>query len=591
MRLLKFLSIAAVAATLAACGGGGGGTAAAPELRGTAAIGAPLPNATVTLRGANGTERNATANAMGEFVFTDLSGLTAPAMLRAVGNAGGQSHTLFSVTPTLPTAPGASAVTNVTPLTHAVTQQVMGADLAAAFATPANLNVTALNTAIDRVLAVLAPSIVAVGAPAGANPFTTAFTANQTGLDKLLDLIDFSYANGNLTVRDAGTGTALAVVPTTGAVPPPPPALPALAWDLTGLKPFIERFNAADDAARTGMFHANYRHDGFTDVAVAVRELRGGRVEQVSIDGCRVANSIETCTIRGLLVNPVTIDIPFVIDSRRIGTEWRIFGNQLPFTLPAATRPTAAAVPTGRFNWSLPAAPANAILQGNFTGNMAFRMILPDGATHTVQATVASTLYHSQMAFGPLPNNPGNLIVNTTRHSLNSDSVQTRSTLNGQLISVMADGAGNAMVGCPLGMTFQSTVVLLSHNLRPVTLDHALANGLAGRTFDAMDCFHARMMTTAGGHNEWFRFNPDGSVIAGDDPNAAIPIVSEELTRAQMDAMLSPSGLVLTAPPVASVERAQIYELMIGTRRMFFVLYHFNEGNGTHQDVMLGIPR
>jgi hypothetical protein len=296
-----------------------------------------------------------------------------------------------------------------------------------------------------------------------------------------------------------------------------------------------------------------------------------------------------------LLVNPVTIDIPFVIDLRRVGTEWRIFGNQLPFTLPAATRPIAAAVSTGPFNWTIPPAPTtNAILQGNFNGNMAFRMVQFDGSTHTVQAAVASTLYHSQMAFGPLPNNTGKLIVNTVRLSLNSDSVLTTSFLNGQKISVMPDGAGNVAVGCPTpqAMTFQSTVVLLSHNLRPVTLDHALANGLAGQTFDAINCNHAEMNQGQQntGHTEWFRFNSDGSLITGNDAPALAPIAEEALTRAQVDAMLSPNGVTLTAP-VPSVDRAQIYELMIGTQRMFFVLYHTSEGSVTQQYVMLGIAR
>ena len=83
--------------------------------------------------------------------------------------------------------------------------------------------------------------------------------------------------------------------------------------------------------------------------------------------------------------------------------------------------------------------------------------------------------------------------------------------------------ASNAIVGCT-GTGLTSTAVFLSHNLRPVTLDHALANGLAGRTFDSMNCFHARMMST-GGHNDWFRFNQDGSLIQGRDAAAAASVV------------------------------------------------------------------
>lgn len=599
MRLLKFLSIAAVAATLAACGGGGGGTAAAPELRGTAAIGAPLPNATVTLRGANGTERNATANAMGEFVFTDLSGLTAPAMLRAVGNAGGESHTLFSVTPTLPTAPGAIAVTNVTPLTHAVTQQVMGVTFLSNFDDSPALSVAEverLNTAKTRLITALADVLRMLGVP-NANPFTTAFSANQTGLDKLLDLIEFRYADRNLTVEDKGDPTRSITLATDDTRDPTVlAAFPALAWDLTGLKPFIERFNAAalDDDARRALFHTGFLHEG-QPIESAILGLRGSRVEQVAIDGCRVASGVETCTIRGLLVHPATWDLPFSIDSHRTTTGWQIFGNQSTTPArPAAVAPTTAAVDTGPLSWTTPlVAPANAILQGNLTGNMAFRMVRFDGSTHTVQAAVDSTLFFSQKAFGPLPDRTGNLVVNSDRlaQGLNSGTFNVNATFGGTPIRMRLSRASNAIVGCSGSGPDATTAVFLSHNLRPVTLAHALANGLAGQTFDAMDCFHALMTTNAGAHNEWFRFNPDGSLIAGNDAAATAPIQALALTRAQVDAMLSPNGLVLTAPPVASVDRAQIYELMIGTRSRFVILYHVNEGNGTRQDVMLGIPR
>lgn len=599
MRVLKFLAIAAAAASLAGCLGGGGGTAAAPELRGTAAIGAPLAGATVTLRGTNGVEIETRANPQGAFVFSDISRLTAPAMLRAEGNAGGTSHTLFSVASTLPTA-GGSAVANVTPLTHAVTQQVMGSDLAAAFAgfdSPADLDVASLNTAIERVLRVLDLAIVAVGVP-GANPFTTSFSADQTGLDKLLDLIEFRYDTGVLTVTDRGTQASVAVQ-TTGPAPTTPlTASPALAWDLTGIKPFIERFNAAalDDNARRAMFHTDFHHEG-QHIDSAILGLRGSRVEQVAINGCKSVGIVETCTIRGLLVNPATIDNPFIIDLRRDVNEWRIFGNQSQtVTRPTVTAPTTPVVRTTppELNWELPTAPTNAILQSNLNGNMAFRMTMFNGFTYTVQASVGSTLFHSLMRTAPLPYGLGSLAIETNRliHGLNSDLVQTSARSSIDSFSLLADGAGNAAVACfpQLRTTdnWNRTVVLLSHNLRQVTLEHALANGLANQPFDVVDCASASInrATTGIWHSNWVRLRADGTLDLFNSANATTPEHSMGIDDVR--GLLSDAGFSYTDGGLRFVDRARIYELVVTIagrqERMFFILQQSSTDDHPERD-------
>ena len=599
MRVLKFLAIAAAAATLTGClGGGGGGTAAAPELRGTAAIGAPLAGATVTLRGANGVEIETRANLQGEFVFSDISRLTAPAMLQAEGNAGGAGHTLFSVASTFPTA-GGSAVANVTPLTHAVLSRALGAEPTLQD-TPNATQLNDLNLALTRLSAALADVFVALGLPANTNPLSTPFAANQTGLDKLLDLIVFRFENNDLQIANNTGGGNETFVPISlvGAPPPVFPAAPALSWDLTVIKPFIDRFNAAalNDNARRAFFHADFLHDA-QRIESAIVGLRGSRIEQAAINGCRSIGNIETCTIRGLLVNPATIDNPFVIDFRRVGTEWRIFGNQSPtVTQPTVKAPTAAAVPTGSFNFDLPSAPTNAILQGNFNGNMAFRIVQFDGTTHTVQATVGSTLLRSRMAFGGLPGNLGNLVVDTDRlyFGLNDDRVHVVSTLNDTPISVMLDGAGNVAVGCPPPRnTLESTVVLLSHNLRRVTLEHAMANGLGGQDFDLINCRAAKIGNT-GGHNDWLKITPEGALIYNGIDNPDFIQTPPEFVD-----MLSPEGFQDTDGGGSWHDRAQIYELVIGGYRMFFILRHAKEWDGilsttatpSRQYVELWIPR
>jgi len=228
-------------------------------------------------------------------------------------------------------------------------------------------------------------------------------------------------------------------------------------------------------------------------------------------------------------------------------------------------------------------------------------MVQFDGSTHTVQAAVGSTLFHSRMAFGGLPGNLGNLVVNADRlfHGLNSDIVQFTTTLSNARISVMPNGAGNAIVGCPSGYTLQSTVVLLSHNLRRVTLAEALAgpNNIADQTFDLIDCT-AEKIGVASGHQEWHRVNADGSLSYG-NLFAGPALHQYGQTAEEFADMLSPAGFQGNDTGGSWHDRAQIYELVIGGHRMFFILRHAVEWDGTlstantpsRQYVELLIPR
>ncbi len=120
----------AVLTNMTACGGGSGGGGAegaspVASLAGTAAVGAPLAGAEVTLKDANGKTLSVTADANGSFVFSDISGVVAPAMLKATGTAGGETYTLYSLASTLPDK-GASGVVNVTPVTDGAVGQALG---------------------------------------------------------------------------------------------------------------------------------------------------------------------------------------------------------------------------------------------------------------------------------------------------------------------------------------------------------------------------------------------------------------------------------------------------------------------------------
>lgn len=132
-RTLLTPAVAAITlAVLSACGGGGdGSTATTPAtpagkvtLQGTAASGAFMANALVTVYDADGKVVGSnTADGGGHFEF-DVTAFRAPFAVVATGSSGGDQLTYVSVLATKPT--NGSAVVNVTPLTTAVAALLVG---------------------------------------------------------------------------------------------------------------------------------------------------------------------------------------------------------------------------------------------------------------------------------------------------------------------------------------------------------------------------------------------------------------------------------------------------------------------------------
>lgn len=268
----KWLIIGATVLALAGCGGAGGGGAGAgapgapgggtQSLSGTAAVGAPLPQAEVTLTGANGVSLNAQANEMGQFTFPDVSTLTAPLMLRATGTAGGRQHILFSASMTLvPTL-------NVTPLTTAVVEMVLPGEGTAgsvfnSFSVNNAQQLADLNAAKTRVIEALSAVLTSLQLPANTNPFTTPFVADGRGLDRLLDLIDFFESEANeLLIIEKSDRTNVATVGSTGPVTPLP-APSAARLDTSGIRTLIDNLNAlTDPLGKVDLIDVDFMHSG-----------------------------------------------------------------------------------------------------------------------------------------------------------------------------------------------------------------------------------------------------------------------------------------------------------------------------------------
>lgn len=204
---------------LAGCGGsaGNGGTSITPtgttKVSGVAATGTPL-SGTVYLKDSSNPakELSVPISADGSFSF-DVSGLSAPFVLKAVGTANGQNYTLYSFA----TAAGTA---NVNPLSHlAVMLANNGTDPAALYSTPTTSQLqtvaAALNTAISQVQARFQPVLAQYGA-ATKNFISDNYTVNHMGLDLLFDMVGIDVNNGTLTMTNKVANSVIYTVTLNG---------------------------------------------------------------------------------------------------------------------------------------------------------------------------------------------------------------------------------------------------------------------------------------------------------------------------------------------------------------------------------------
>ena len=218
----KFASLVActtlASGVLMGCGGGGSSTAGNTDaiISGVAAVGAPLANAAIIVKDANNESVSATADAKGSYI-ANVSGKTAPFMIKATGVVAGVSTSYYSALETAPKS-GETLTANVTPLTNAIVAQASSGDPATVFAdvkaNKAGIDATKVQAAKDKLLAALNDYIVALGGTPNADPVKTKFSANSTdALDKVLDLIK---VNTQVTTSGGTTKANVSLTTNTG---------------------------------------------------------------------------------------------------------------------------------------------------------------------------------------------------------------------------------------------------------------------------------------------------------------------------------------------------------------------------------------
>lgn len=221
MKLWRSAFVLILIVMIAGCGGGGSSsTDSSPppvvskSVSGVAATGSPIEG-TVYLKDSSTPTQvmSTTINPDGSFSF-DVTGLTAPFMLKAVGTANGQPHTLYSLA-------GDAGIANINPLSHlAVVRANNGADPAQLFTNlnPAQVQAikAALVTVIPQIRALLQQALSQYGVSA-TNFITDTYVANHMGLDLFFDMIAIATNNGTMTMSNKASGATIITTTLTGS--------------------------------------------------------------------------------------------------------------------------------------------------------------------------------------------------------------------------------------------------------------------------------------------------------------------------------------------------------------------------------------
>jgi hypothetical protein len=207
-----------VASIVAGCGGGGDGAApvantpapapapAATILKGVVAVGAAVSGATVVIKDADGATADVTATAGTDGSYqADVSSLKAPFVVSATGTLNGEPVSIVAVVPSVSTSTSNTA--NVTSLTTAVAALCApGGDLSA-LNTPSSLSAAATTAKVSDATALVVNTLrtdneIAASLGANFNPLTTAFTADSTGIDSVLDRLTVEVASGGVSINN-----------------------------------------------------------------------------------------------------------------------------------------------------------------------------------------------------------------------------------------------------------------------------------------------------------------------------------------------------------------------------------------------------
>lgn len=345
------LPISVLSATLlmTACGGGSGnGAPATSAATGVAAVGAPISAGTLSAIDVNGLTASTAIADDGTYSINFLSSLRPPILLRAEGVSGGRTTFQFGVITS-----ATDSIVNVTPVSTAVVAQVMQADPGVVFAaadtskiallTPSQVSAT--NTIIGNALSV-ARTAAGIAGSGTLDFLNTAFSADKTGLDKLLDLVKVSVQPDRSVQLKNKTSDGVKTVYLGGAVSGTLGTIDSIdtaGIDELGRAMEVSFANGAAGWRNTSqsvlnLFSSNFLHGGedrtaiITSIASQADDMADAQFLPARILNCTTNGSTPVCEVLYTVRYTDGSLEPFIFPVILETGSWKIYGNQAPVT-------------------------------------------------------------------------------------------------------------------------------------------------------------------------------------------------------------------------------------------------------------------
>lgn len=327
---------------LTACGGGSDSVARTYGLSGTAAAGAPMSGATITLKDTRGVTKTTIAGMDGGFSFSDVQSLTAPLVLKAEGMVDGVPAEFYSALDTKPE--DASVVTNITPITNAIVSQLTLGDPASLFVIPtqiaSRITPAATSNAVAKIQLVLDNFRAQIGVSSSFDPIKTPFDANSTGLDKMLDLIRFeSDVSGKMIITDKASGIVKSIqkddsISSITKLPSAPNNLINL--DLSRVKLLVSMMNQIPTGSATwlDLLEDGFLHEGLDAATFASNRSADGSdftVQSYQFDSCNANTSVCEGTFN--LKYKDGFMLPLSMPLKYSNNTWKMYGDQRMYAL------------------------------------------------------------------------------------------------------------------------------------------------------------------------------------------------------------------------------------------------------------------
>lgn len=336
-----------VAVVLSGCGGGGGGTP--PVLiSGTAAAGAPVVGY-VSVRDSSANPQPVRSHipieANGHY-SVDVTGLTAPYSFLAIGTVGGRSITLYSAA----TSDDEGSTINITPFTDLI---VRGIAASAVDTYINNGGITGLTTAqldAQRVALtnMLADALQAMGLSGSIDLLRATFNADNTGLDRFMDVVKVSTTTTTATITNILDAANTLVINTNTGASTGTLGIGGLGTSGTPLDGILQTFDAfsalfasnvpsSSNPALLALFAESFMNEGenasafLTDITTTpgVKGVKFTNVVVDSVDtGAGIAQVHFTPVFPGGVTFPNVVGGAVSWQMKRVGDAWLIDGNQ-----------------------------------------------------------------------------------------------------------------------------------------------------------------------------------------------------------------------------------------------------------------------